>query len=324
VVLITHKLPEVKQFSQRVSVLRGGRLIATHFTGDVSESKLVQEMVGRAISLNRARAARPLRERGQVALKVTDLHVEARENGETLDGISLDVVRGEILGVAGVEGNGQRTLFETICGLRAAQAGTIEVLGRAGRPTLREFRDLPIGRIAEDRQTTGLLPDMSVAENLILRGFDRPPLSRFGWLRAGEIETFTARLFGEFDVRASGLDAQVRRLSGGNQQKIILAREISAEPELLVIANPARGLDIGVTEYVYRLIEAQRDKGCAVLLLSCDLEEIMSLTDRVAVLYRGRLMGIVKTEENRRMAIGQMMAGLRSATEAEALATENS
>jgi simple sugar transport system ATP-binding protein len=326
VVLITHKLPEVKRFSQRVSVLRGGRLIATHSTDTVSESQLVQEMVGRAVSLDLGRRSRRTCEHGEVALQVTDLAVEAGKNGEDLNGISLQVFRGEILGVAGVEGNGQSTLFETICGLRQAKSGAIEILGRAGVPSIRGLRNLPVGRIAEDRQTTGLLPDMSVSENLILRGYDRPPLSRLGWLKAGEIEALTQRLFAEFDVRASGLDAVVRRLSGGNQQKIILARELSAEPELLVISNPVRGLDIGVTEYVYRLIEAQRARGCAVLLISCDLEEIMTLTDRVAVLYRGQLMGIVKTEENRRMEIGQMMAGIRNAARfsSEALSAENS
>jgi simple sugar transport system ATP-binding protein len=156
---------------------------------------------------------------------------------------------------------------------------------------------------------------MSVAENLILRGYDRPPLSAYGWQRAGAIAERTRRLYAEFDMRASGLDAAVGRLSGGNQQKIILARELSTEPELLVIANPVRGLDIGVTEYVYRLLAAQSERGCAVLLISCDLEEIMALSDRVAVLYRGDLMGIVKTEESRRLEIGRMMAGMRPSPE---------
>jgi simple sugar transport system ATP-binding protein len=311
VLLITHKLPEVKQFSQRVSVLRGGRLIATHRTDEVTESQLVQEMVGRAVSLDVGRAARSHRRGPTPALRTIDLEVEEGDAGESLHGLSLEVFPGEILGVAGVEGNGQRALFEAVCGLRQAKSGMIEILGHGGRPSPREARRLPIGRIPEDRATTGLLPEMSVAENLILRGYDRPPLSAYGWQRAGAIAERTRRLYAEFDMRASGLDAAVGRLSGGNQQKIILARELSTEPELLVIANPVRGLDIGVTEYVYRLLAAQSERGCAVLLISCDLEEIMALSDRVAVLYRGELMGIVKTEESRRLEIGRMMAGVR-------------
>jgi simple sugar transport system ATP-binding protein len=315
VLLITHKLPEVRQISQRVSVLRGGRLIATHRTDEVSEPQLIGEMLGRAASLEGRRGSETSRARGTSALEISHLDVKSAGKEESLHDVSLEVFRGEILGVAGVEGNGQGALFNVICGLREATAGSIKILGRNGPMTPRELRALSIGRVSEDRQTTDLLLDMTIAENLILRGYDRPPLSHGGWQNRTAIAAHTQRLFTGFDVRASGPDAVVRRLSGGNQQKIILARELSEQPELLIIANPVRGLDIGATEYVYGLIAAQCERGAAVLLISSDLEEIMALSDRVAVLYQGRLMGTVKTEESRRMEIGRMMAGVQSATE---------
>ena len=312
VLLITHKLREVREISARVSVLRSGRLVFGRATADTTEAELVQQMVGRAVSLDTG--ADPARQRAAAdaptALRLENLSVEA-EGREALHDLSLQVRRGEILGIAGVEGNGQQTLFDALGGIRHPSAGRIEILGEdTTHFPPRRLRRLSLGRIPEDRHTTGLMLDLSIEDNLILADYDRPPLSRRGWRRAGQVRARTRDLFRRFDIRAPGLRTTTRTLSGGNQQKIILARELHHDPALLVVANPVRGLDIGATEYVYGQLRRQREAGAAVLLISSDLEEVLALSDRVAVLYRGRLMGTVEAEESQRDRIGSMMAGV--------------
>jgi ABC-type uncharacterized transport system ATPase subunit len=312
VLLITHKLREVKEVSDRVSILRTGKLIATAKTGELSEEEMVTLMVGRPVDLT-VRDARIARQTsGETALHVENLHVRADSDREGLHGVSLTVHSGEIVGVAAVEGNGQTALFETICGIRPPESGKIWILRKdrtEAEPA--QLQRVSIGRIPEDRQTTGLLLDMPVSDNLILRGYNRPPLSRFGWQRKKEIRTLTERLFRSYDIRSPNLKIAARKLSGGNQQKIVLARELHGQPLLLVVSNPVRGLDIGATEYVYRQLELQRSQGAAILLISSDLEEILTLSDRVAVLYRGKLMGVVSADDSNRNLIGLMMSGIR-------------
>ena len=310
--LITHKLREVREISERVSVLRGGRLVFAGRTAATTEGQLVQEMVGRAVSLGTDTSVPPaaVAADAPIALSVRNLSVDA-EGREALHDVSLEVRRGEILGIAGVEGNGQQTLFDALGGIRRASAGRVEMLGQdTTRATPRQLRHLSLGRIPEDRHATGLMLDRTVEDNLILRHYDRPPLSRLGWRREGQVRLRTRELFRRFDIRAPGLRTVVRTLSGGNQQKIILARELHENPALLIVANPVRGLDIGATEYVYGQLRRQREAGAAVLLISSDLEEILTLSDRIAVLYRGRLMGTVEASEAQRDRIGSMMAGV--------------
>ena len=310
--LITHKLHEVREISSRVSVLRGGRLVFSGPTDATTEDELVQHLVGRPVSLHAgAGDVRPARApNAATALRVENLSVDA-QGREALHAISLQVGSGEILGIAGVEGNGQQTLFDTLGGIRRASAGRIEMLGEdTTLATPRRLRHLSLGRIPEDRHATGLMLGLSVADNLILRHYNDPPLSRRGWRRNGQVRARTRDLFRRFDIRAPGLRTPVRALSGGNQQKVVLARELHENPKLLIVANPVRGLDIGATEYVYGQLRRQRDAGAAILLISSDLEEILNLSDRVAVLYRGRLTSSVVASEGRRDQIGSMMAGV--------------
>jgi ABC-type uncharacterized transport system ATPase subunit len=314
VLLITHKLREVREISTRVSVLRAGRLVFGSRTDETTEAGLAEQMVGRPVALTTG--ADP--ERGQVAadapvvLRVSNLAAGAGGRAALHD-VSLAVRRGEILGIAGVEGNGQQTLFDVLGGVRHPAEGRIEIVGTdTTRFNARRLRRLSLGRIPEDRHTTGLLLDLSIEDNLILRHYDRPPLSRWGWRRRWQVQARARSLFRRFDIRAPSLRTTVRVLSGGNQQKIVLARELHENPALLIVANPVRGLDIGATEYVYGQLQEQRKAGAAILLISSDLEEILALSDRVAVLYGGRLLGTVEASESRRNQIGSLMAGIEA------------
>ena len=312
VLLITHKLREVREISARVSVLRAGRLVFGKPTHETTEAELIQQMVGRPVSLNAdmAPARLDVSPEAPAVLRVEHLSVGG-EDSEALRDISLHVRSGEILGIAGVEGNGQQPLFDTLTGVRHPSSGRIEILGKdTTRLTPRQLRHLSLGRIPEDRHTTGLMLGLSVEDNLILDDYDCPPLSRRGWRRDGQVRARTRELFRRFDIRAPGLNTITRTLSGGNQQKIIIARELHDAPALLIVANPVRGLDIGATEYVYGQLRRQREAGAAILLISSDLEEILGLSDRVAVLYRGRLMGTMEASRDRRDEIGSLMAGI--------------
>jgi simple sugar transport system ATP-binding protein len=313
--LITHKLREVREISHRVSVLRAGRLVFNGLTGATTEQELVRHLVGRDVSLAESpgQARTPPQENAPTRLRVADLSV-ATAGREALHDISLEVRRGEILGIAGVEGNGQETLFDALGGLQRVSAGHVEMLGEdTTHATPARLRRLSLGRIPEDRHATGLLLDLNIEANLILNLYNRAPYSSAGWRRDGPIRTLTRDLFLRFDIRAPGLQTIVRSLSGGNQQKIILARELHRNPALLIVANPVRGLDIGATEYVYGQLRKQREAGAAILLISSDLEEILNLSDRVAVLYRGKLMGTLDAAQASRDRVGSMMAGFAPA-----------
>lgn len=314
VLLISHKLDEVMAISQRVSVLRDGRLIATLNTAETSPDALARLMVGRSVVLPTLSSATPnvRREGEQAALQIENLNVLPVQSHDALREISLSVYPGEIVGIAGVDGNGQRALLESLSGIRKPASGTIRLLGReTTRLTARQIAGLNVGRIPDDRQTMGLLLDMPIRDNLILQNYDRAPMAWRGWRRPAQISAFARGLMQRYAIRAPGLATPVRKLSGGNQQKVILAREMHHDPRVLIVANPTRGLDIGATEYVYQQLLRQRTQGAAILLISSDLEEILALSDRIAVMYEGAIAGTLAAAEASRDRVGLMMGGTR-------------
>jgi simple sugar transport system ATP-binding protein len=246
-------------------------------------------MVGREVLL---RVEKKPAEAGEPLLIVEDLHVFDERGLEAIRGVDLEVRAGEIVGVAGVDGNGQTELIDAIAGLRKPAAGKITL---AGKNVTRSTTDVRLheglGHIPEDRQRRGLILDFSLAENMALHDFDEPPYSRLGWLNPRRMIAAARRLLLEFDVRGGGAETPAAALSGGNQQKVILAREVSRSPQVLIAAQPTRGLDVGAIEFVHRRLVEQRDSGRGILLVSFELEEILSLSDRILVLYEGRIVG---------------------------------
>lgn len=312
VVFISHKLDEVMEISDRVTVLRDGRAIKTLQTARTSQQELAQLMVGRQVTLT---IEKPPQQRGDKALlRLEDIHVAPIEGRDQLKGISLAIHPGEILGIAGIDGNGQRALLEAICGLRHPTHGRIVMLDvDTTHKAPREIMDrIDIGRIPEDRHRMGLLLNMPIRDNLALQEYRLSELSWRGWVLRGKIIlAFAQKLVDMFDIRTPSVTAPVSSLSGGNQQKVIVAREMNSNPKILIVANPTRGLDVGAMEYVYQQLLQQRAQGTAILLISSELEEILQLSDRIAVLYGGEIMGILPDSEADRTQIGLMMAGTR-------------
>ncbi len=310
VIFITHKLVEVKEISDRVTVMRHGEVTGRVATADVSEADIARMMVGRAVFLQ---IDKPPVRRGRVVAEVRNLGYVAETGRPMLRNVSFDVYAGEILGVAGVEGNGQTELVEVMTGLRPATTGEIRIDGKpVQRQSARRIRLSGVAHIPEDRLTNGVALDASIAENLAVDRYNRPPFTRQGILSPRAIQTQAVALMQQFDIRAAGPAAPMRSLSGGNMQKVIVAREFSAEPALLIAAQPTRGVDIGATEFVHTQLVAKRNEGKAVLLVSADLAEVMSLADRIAVMYKGEIVGILEngphlTEEE----IGLYMLGLK-------------
>ena len=289
IVFISHKLNEVLEIADRVTVLRRGKLIDTVPTEGATEEGLARLMVGRDVLL---RVEKSPTLPGEALLRVEDLHVRDDRGIEKVRGISFEVRAGEIVGIAGVDGNGQTELIDAITGLRSADSGKVEFDGTdvTGTSALEHF-DVGIGHIPEDRQRRGLVLEFSIAENIALHDFRRPPDSRFGWLFPNRLVERAGRLIGEFDVRGGGPQTPAGGLSGGNQQKVILAREIDRDPKTLIAAQPTRGLDVGAIEFVHRRLVEERDEGRAILLVSLELEEVLSLSDRVLVMYEGEIVG---------------------------------
>jgi general nucleoside transport system ATP-binding protein len=288
VIFITHKLHEVLEIADRITVLRRGKKVATVPAARATEQELARLMVGRDVALTvEKEPAKP----GPALLAVEDLVVRDDRGLEAVRGVSFELREGEIVGIAGVDGNGQRELVEALTGLRRPRSGRIVFGGRdlTGRGA-RAFLDAGVGHIPEDRQREGLVLSFNLAENLALRDYRRPPDSRFGWLRPRTLVRRARTLLAEFDVRGGTPTTAASSLSGGNQQKVVVAREVSREPRLLVASQPTRGLDVGATEFVHRRLVHERDEGRAVLLVSFTLEEILSLSDRILVLYEGRIV----------------------------------
>ena len=289
IIFISHKLNEVTEIADRITVLRRGKKIETLPAAGATEESLARLMVGREVLLRVDKAAA---EPGETLLEVEGLSVTDDRGIVKVNDVSFEVRGGEIVGIAGVDGNGQTELIDAITGLRRPDGGRVVVEGKdVTGASARDALDAGLGHIPEDRQRRGLVLDFSIAENIALHDYDHPPASRFGWLYPKRVVEKAAKLIGEFDVRGGGPQTRAGGLSGGNQQKVILAREIDRNPRVLVAAQPTRGLDVGAIEFVHRRLVEERDEGRAVLLVSLELEEILSLSDRILVMFEGRIVG---------------------------------
>jgi ABC-type uncharacterized transport system ATPase subunit len=289
IIFISHKLNEVLEIADRITVLRRGKKIETVEAEGATEAGLARLMVGREVLL---RVEKEPSKPGEPVLQVEDLSVLDDRGLQAVRNVSFDVKAGEIVGIAGVDGNGQTELIDGLTGLRDVAAGRVLVAGEdVTNESTKEYLDAGLGHIPEDRQRRGLVLEFSLAENIALHDYDSPPDSRLGWLFPRKIVARARRLLQEFDVRGGGPQTRASALSGGNQQKVILAREVSRGPRVLIAAQPTRGLDVGAIEFVHRRLVEQRDAGKAVLLVSLELEEVLSLSDRVLVMYEGEIVG---------------------------------
>ena len=289
VIFITHKLGEVLELADRVTVLRRGRAVATVARAGATEADLAKLMVGRDVLL---RVEKPPPKPARQLLEVRDLHVLDDRELEAVRGVSLDVRQGEIVGIAGVDGNGQTELVEAITGMRRAASGAVSVAGHdVTAAGVRAALDAGVGHIPEDRHRYGLVLEFTLAENLALHDYQEPPAARLGVLSPRRLIARARGILDEFDVRGGGPTTRARSLSGGNQQKVVVAREVSRDPALLVAAQPTRGLDVGAIEFVHRRLIEERDRGRAILLVSFELDEILALSDRILVMYEGRIAG---------------------------------
>jgi simple sugar transport system ATP-binding protein len=318
IVFITHKLKEVQAIADKITVIRRGKVVGQP-EPSASEEALAELMVGRAVDLVVDKEPAQL---GDPVLAVRGLTVIDERGHTAVDGIDLDVRHGEILAVAGVQGNGQTELAEALLGLTPVAAGTISVDGRdISRATTRDRLDAGVGYVPEDRARDGFVGTFTVAENLVLNLFRKPPFGRGVLLDTEQVERNATERVEEFDIRTQSIDLPVSSLSGGNQQKLVLARELSRPLNLLVASQPTRGVDVGSIEFMHKRIVAERDQGTAVLIVSTELDEIAALADRIAVMYRGRIVGVVPPDTPRD-ELGLMMAGA-SKKEAEIEATEH-
>lgn len=308
VIFITHKLREVMEISDRVTAMRDGKVVGNTATKDTNPAELARMMVGREVLL---RVDKPEARPGDTVLEIEDLEVFDDRNLKAIRGFSLDVRAGEIVGIAGVEGNGQRELVEAIVGLRPAWAGSIRVKGQnIISMSVRDRREAGISCVPEDRYVRGVALLATIEDNLIVSKYFKPPIGKGLFLDLDAIGQHATEMIETFDVRTPSKDVPAFTLSGGNLQKVVLAREISAKPDLLVVAQPTRGLDIGSIEFVHRRIVEARDDGAAVLLVSAELEEVMSLSDRISVLYEGRIVGSIDGKDATEEKLGLWMAGV--------------
>ena len=289
VIFITHKLDEVLEIADRVTVLRRGKVIETLPAAGATEESLARLMVGREVLLEVEKGAGAP---GAPLLEVENLRVRDDRHVDKVNGVSFEVREGEIVGIAGVDGNGQTELIDAIAGLRKVESGRILLAGdEVTTDSAREHFDAGLGHVPQDRQRRGLVLDFSLAENIALHNYRTKPDSTFGWLFPKRMVERAQRLLAEFDVRGGGPQTHASALSGGNQQKVILAREIDRDPKVLIAAQPTRGLDVGAIEFVHRRLIEERDDGRAVLLVSLELDEILSLSDRILVMYGGAIVG---------------------------------
>ena len=308
VILITHKLKEIKTCADSCTIIRHGKYIDTVDVKVTSESELAAMMVGRDVSFS---VEKEKREPGEVVLEVKDLCAKDYRKVDILKSLSISVRRGEIVGIAGVDGNGQSELVEILTGLKKADSGSVSILGKnAFNVTPRQSFDMGITSIPEDRQKHGLVLDFSVAENLILQNFEKEPFSKSGILNDKNIEAHANKLIEKFDIRPKdSAKKTAKTLSGGNQQKVIIAREVTNDSDLLIAVNPTRGLDVGAIEFVHKYLVEQRNKNKAVLLVSFELDEIMNLSDRIEVIFDGQITGEVMGEYADEKELGLLMAG---------------
>jgi general nucleoside transport system ATP-binding protein len=300
VIFITHKLKEVMAITDRITVMRRGKVVATLNTKEATFDSLANAMVGRKVE--RKFVFGPYQP-GELLLEIKDLTATSHHRAKALDGCSLSVRSGEIVGVAGVEGNGQTELVECIMGLMKPTSGTMKLSGKNtnGLPTS-EVLKLSVGHVPEDRALNGLILDFSIAENVVLGAEESPEFSRRGVMVPKRVRDFARRIVRTFNVSTSGVEVKARNLSGGNQQKVIVGRELAGQPHLLIAHQPTRGLDVASTEYIQSLLVDSRNSGRGVLLVSADFDEILDLSDRIVVLYEGKIIGELK----RGVGIGEL------------------
>ncbi len=311
IILITHKLKEIKEIADRCTVIRRGKVIGTVDVESTSTQQMADMMVGREVSFT---VDKEDRKAGETVLEIKNLSVLNNRKTMGLKEFSLEVRRGEIMGVAGVEGNGQTELVEAITGLRKSESGSVEILGRdIAKDNVRKRNEAGVAHIPEDRHKFGLVLQYSLAENFVLKSYYREPYSKNGLLKQDIIEKHAVKLISDFDVRAGrGEKSPAGSLSGGNQQKAILGREIDLDTDLLIAVQPTRGLDVGAIEYIHKRLVEQRDSGKAVLLVSLELDEILDLSDRIAVINSGELIDLVINNDSvNENDIGLMMAGVK-------------
>jgi len=309
-IFISHKIREVFALSDRITVLRAGRKVGTVRPCEVTHDQLAEMMVGRQIAAEGAPSGSVP---GAPRLEVRDLLVKGDRGTAAVRGLSLQVRSGEIVGIAGVSGNGQRELGEAIACLRPALRGAVTIEGTelTGKSAA-AARQAGLGYVPEERMRDGVIGDFSVAENLMLVGSDKPALLRFGFLRRSAVRAMARELVSTFDVRTPGIDTPTRNLSGGNIQKLILARELSGKPKVLLVAQPTRGIDVSAARYIHDRLRAEARNGTAVLIVSEDLDEVMAISDRILVMFEGAIIGEAAAGSATREAIGLMMAGVRA------------
>ena len=308
VVFISHKLREVMEVTDKVTVIRDGAVVGTIATKDASQIKLAEMMVGRPITIERRE--RPAMPDGEVILDMQGVNATDDRGVHALKDFSLQVRAGEIVGVAGVDGNGQRELAECISGLRKPTSGTITI---KGKPVTGVISDPSfMGFIPEDRHKTGLVLDFSVAENLVIKEYMNAPYTKNGILQYKEIKRHADEIISKYNVKTPNCDVKAKTLSGGNQQKVVIAREMDPEPVFDMAAHPTRGLDLGAVTNVHDILLNERNRGAAVLFISAELQEIMAVADRIIVLYSGQIMGDLDGETADQNVIGQMMLGQKA------------
>jgi simple sugar transport system ATP-binding protein len=314
IVFITHKLREVREVADRITVIRLGKVVGQAKPTDSNE-ELASMMVGRAVDLTIDKGPAKL---GADALVIKNLSVIDPRNQLVVNDVTFTVREGEVLCIAGVQGNGQTELTEAIIGLQPRVTGQITLYGRSLRTaSVHETLEAGVGFVPEDRKEDGLIAEFTIAENLMLDRSDQEPFVKFGTLQLGTLAEFATEKLSEFDIRAQGIGTHVGRLSGGNQQKVVLARELSRDLKLFVAAQPTRGLDVGSIEFVHTRIVQARDSGVPVIVVSTELDEVVALADRIAVMYRGGIVGIVPGDTPREV-LGLMMAGEHAAGEVAA------
>lgn len=307
IIFITHKLDEVMALSNRVSVLRKGRLVATLETSSTTKEELARMMVGKEILFS---LERQMVDPGEVILEVVGLKARDDKGLEALNGVSFNVRESEILGIAGIAGNGQKELVEVLTGLRESSSGKMMLMGEdITNRSARSIAERGVAHIPEERVRRGLVPDMSVADNLMLRSYSSPVYSSGFFLDKASITRNAEALITKYEIVTPGPATPGKLLSGGNLQKLILARELSGDPRLVIAVHPTYGLDVGATKQIRELILGQRSRGAAVLLVSEDLDEVIALSDRIAVIFEGQLVGIINSAQAKPHQIGLMMAG---------------
>lgn len=311
IILITHKLDEIKRTAKRCTVIRRGKFIGEVDVASTSAQEMAAMMVGRPVSFV---VEKEKREPGEVMLEVKDLNVRNNKGVLGVKDFSLAIRSGEIVGIAGVDGNGQTELVEAITGLRKIESGSVLFKGEdITSLSIKDRNDRGLGHIPEDRQKRGLVLNAPLTTNMVIKDFDRPPFSRKGLLDQEAIREYSASIVKEFDVRSGeGIDSLAGKLSGGNQQKAIIGREVTKDPDVLIAVQPTRGLDVGAIEYIRKRLVAERDKGRAILLVSFELDEIMNLCDRIAAISKGQIVGVFNEGEKTSSEIGLMMAGIKS------------